>query len=114
MFTKRTEKSYDYDSPRDTLRSGESLKDTLRSDYSDAKESVLDAVDDAATETRRQLKSMARETGERVSEYLNQTKHQMTNARDTAERTIRGNPFTVTAAAFAGGLLLGRLLTHRK
>lgn len=79
-------------------------------DMKNAKDNVVDDLEDAAVATRQQLKTMARETGAQVQSFLTGKKEQIAEARETAERTIKANPFTTTVTAFATGLLLGRLL----
>ncbi|MEJ0009821.1 MAG: hypothetical protein WDN72_04425 [Alphaproteobacteria bacterium] len=67
------------------------------------------ALDDAR-DTQRRLRIVARETGEKVQDYIAHKKEQAHDVRVKAESTIKARPFATTAAAFLGGLLLGRLL----
>ena len=73
-----------------------------------------DNIRDAAKATRKQLHSIARETGEKVQEFLTARKDQVQEVREVAEKKIKERPLTSAAVAFAAGMVVARLLKSGK
>lgn len=80
-------------------------KNELRS----AKDAALNEASDRAESTVRDLRSQARDAGEKVQHFLHDRREDITHAKDSAERTIRANPLASAAAAFVSGVILSRL-----
>lgn len=62
---------------------------------------------------RSQLRDIARNTGAKVHDFFSEKREQLGDAKVTAEETIRANPFTTAAAAFAAGALFVTLFKRR-
>ncbi len=76
-----------------------------------AKDTLLDGA--GAEETSRNLREIAHDAGERFQHFISGKKDQAHDAKVSAERAIRANPLAAAAAAFAGGVLLSRLLRRK-
>ena len=64
---------------------------------------------DRAESTVRHLREHARDAGEKVQHFFSHRREDLTQARDTAERTIRSNPLASAAAAFVSGMIIARI-----
>lgn len=69
-------------------------------------ETTLDAA-------KSQLREVARNTGAKVHDFFSEKKVQLTDAKSSAEQTIRANPFTTALAAFAAGAVVASLMKRR-
>lgn len=86
---------------------GTELRNAKDSAVSAAKNELRDLASDDRV---RSLRETARETGERVQDFLHERRDDVQHARQSAERTIRANPLTSAAIAFFSGVLLSRLV----
>lgn len=59
------------------------------------------------------LQQLASQAGQSVRTYLTDKQEQIGHAKEHCEKTIQRRPFTSTALAFAGGVLLTSLLKKR-
>lgn len=84
--------------------------DDLSNQAKKTKDEAVSYIKSEAKDGIRTAKEKARDAGKNVSEFLKTNGQRLRDAEERAERTIRSNPVTSTAAAFAAGLVLGALV----